>query len=53
MLELTFMMYLYTFTVLSSGDHNLLGFDMENIFAPALDDTIPKRYNCAYRELTI
>ena len=44
---MTFMIHSYTFTALSSGDHNVLGFDMENMFAP--DDTIPKRYNCAYR----
>ncbi|KAM8748410.1 lactase/phlorizin hydrolase-like [Acanthopagrus schlegelii] len=28
---------------LSSGDHNVLGFDMENMFAP--DDTIPKSHS--------
>lgn len=38
----------YTFTGLSNGDQNVLGFDM--VHMSRLADTIPKRYYSAYRK---
>lgn len=44
---MTYMIHSYTFTALSNGDQNVLGFDLVDMLHPA--DTIPKRYCSVYR----